>query len=299
MKTLLLAAVTSVIAITTSQAQMPRAYPEAPPVPTRSYPSKQAPEQPAFWQCGLIQVNPRERTDPDPGFKINLTISDRDFYAAHTSISGITRVRGEQYRNIRVWDNGNANWSGVSMENPRLTMIGTFGKDQVTRRLQYVERLYRDGALKTTIVSTCHDVEIAGTANAHGKIHGPQATDAYAMAETSTVTHNGSLMEVSDRGGRMEIRYADPRPGLTNIGVTPGTLLIKGVWVAPEKLEGTAYIFTSRCPALAYRVEGGVDRFGNILLSGPVPVTDYACNIVGYDWKSHNAFLRFDQVTER
>jgi hypothetical protein len=140
---------------------------------------------------------------------------------------------------------------------------------------------------------------IVGTANAQGKIHGPPATTAYAMAPTSTVTHNGSLMEVYDRGGRVESRYADPRPGLANIGVTPGTLLIKGVWVAPEKLEGTAYMFTSGCPALPYRVKGGVDRFGNILLSGPVPVTEDACNIVGYDWKNHNAYLRFDQVTER
>ena len=140
---------------------------------------------------------------------------------------------------------------------------------------------------------------IVGTANAQGKIYGAPATTAYAMAPTSTVTHNGSLMDVYDRGGRMEIRYADPRPGLANIGVTPGTLLIKGVWVAPEKLEGTAYIFTSGCPALPYRVKGSVDRFGNILLSGPVPVTDYACTIVGYNWKSHNAYLRFDQVTER
>jgi len=140
---------------------------------------------------------------------------------------------------------------------------------------------------------------IAGTANAQGKIYGPPATDAYAMAPTSTATHNGSLMNVYElRGGRLEIRYAEPRPGLANIGVTPGTLLIKGVWVA-EKLEGTAYLFTSGCPALPYRVIGSVDRFGNILLSGPVPVTDYACNIVGYNWKNHNAYLRFDQVTER
>jgi hypothetical protein len=92
------------------------------------------------------------------------------------------------------------------MENPRLTMIGTFGKDQVTRRMEYVERLYRDGALKTTIVSICHDVKIVGTANAQGKIYGPPAMAAYAMAPTSTVTHNSSLMEVSDRGGRMENR---------------------------------------------------------------------------------------------
>jgi hypothetical protein len=52
---------------------------------------------------------------------------------------------------------------------------------------------------------------IVGTANAQGKIYG-LPTAAYAMAPTSTVTHNGSLMEVYDRGGRMEIRYADPRP---------------------------------------------------------------------------------------
>jgi hypothetical protein len=141
---------------------------------------------------------------------------------------------------------------------------------------------------------------IVGTANAQGKIYGPPATDAYAMAPTSTAAHNGSLMNVYElRGGRIEIRYAEPRPGLTNIGVTPGTLLIKVVWVAPEKLEGIAYMFTSGCPALPYRVQGSIDRFGNILLSGPVPVTDYACNIVGYNWKSHNAYLRFDQVTER
>jgi hypothetical protein len=140
---------------------------------------------------------------------------------------------------------------------------------------------------------------IAGTANAQGKIYGAPATAAYAMAPTSTATHNGSLMDVYElRGGRLEIRYAEPRSGLADIGVTPGTLLIKGVWVAPQKLEGTAYMFTSGCPALPYRVKGSVDRFGNILLSGPVPVTDYACNIVGYNWNSHNAYLRFDQMTE-
>ena len=151
----------------------------------------------------------------------------------------------------------------------------------------------------TIAMALAISASIAGTANAQGKIYGAPPTDAYAMAPTSTATHNGSLMDVTTRGGRMEIRYADPRPGLANIGVTQGTLLIKGVWVAPEKLEGTAYIFTSGCPALPYRVKGGVDRFGNILLSGPVPVIDYACNIIGYSWNNHNAYLRFDQATER
>jgi hypothetical protein len=152
----------------------------------------------------------------------------------------------------------------------------------------------------TTKIATALAISasIVGTANAQGKIYGAPATAAYAMAPTSTVTHNGSVMDVYDRGGRIEIRYADPRRGLADIGVTTGTLLINGGWVAPEKLEGTAYMFVSGCPALPYRVKGGVDRFGNILLSGPVPVTDYACNIIGYSWNNHNAYLRFDQVTE-
>jgi hypothetical protein len=159
MKTLLLAAVASLLAITAAQAQMPRAYPAAPEASPPAYRGEPTPPRAEFWQCGLIQVSPPERTDPDPGFKIDLTIGDRNFYAAHTSISGVTRVRSEQYRIIRVWDDGNANWSGVSMENPRVTMIGTFGKNQMNRRMQYVERIYRDGVLKATIVSTCHYVE--------------------------------------------------------------------------------------------------------------------------------------------
>jgi hypothetical protein len=130
MKTLLLAAVASVIAIAGAQAQMPRAYPAAPPVSTRVYPTAPDQGQTTLWECGLIQVSPPERIDPDPGFKIELTIGDREFYAAHTSISGVTRVRGEQYRWIRVWDDRNANWLGVPNENPRLTMVGTFGKNQ-------------------------------------------------------------------------------------------------------------------------------------------------------------------------
>ena len=156
MRRLVLAAIASVIAINAALAQIPRAYPAEPP---RTYTGNPPLERADFWQCGLIQVSPPERTDPDPGFKIDLTIGDRNFYAAHTSISGVTRVRSEQYRVIRVWDDGNANWSGVSMENPRVTMIGTFGKNQMSRRMQYVERIYRDGVLKATIVSTCHYVE--------------------------------------------------------------------------------------------------------------------------------------------
>jgi hypothetical protein len=152
MERLVLAAVASVIAINAAQAQLPRAYRAEPP---RAYTGNPPLERADLWQCGLI---------PRPSGLTRSRFQDRpdDWrpeHAVHTSISGVTRVRSEQYHVIRVWDDGNANWSGVSMENLRVTMIGTFGKNQMNRRMQYVERIYRDGLLKATIVSTRHYVE--------------------------------------------------------------------------------------------------------------------------------------------
>ena len=62
--TCLLAAVTSVIAITTSQAQMMRVYPEAPPVPTRSYSAPKHPRRQCIMRitasrCKIIHAGER------------------------------------------------------------------------------------------------------------------------------------------------------------------------------------------------------------------------------------------------
>jgi hypothetical protein len=89
------------------------------------------------------------------------------------------------------------------------------------RQFRHYRGRYEEEGLTGVVDKRAISASIVGTANAQGKIYG-LPTAAYAMAPTSTVTHNGSLMEVYDRGGRMEIRYADPRPGLTNIGVRSG-----------------------------------------------------------------------------
>ena len=80
----------------------------------------------------------------------------------------------------------------------------------------------------------------------------------------------------------MEIRYADPRPGLANIGVTQGTLLVKGVRVGNLLGEG-------QCRSLRQHSVVGAGTGDRLRLQ-------HCWLIPGI---SHNAYLRFDQVTER
>jgi hypothetical protein len=111
------------------------------------------------WECGLIQVSPPDR-DRDPGFKINLVITPDSFSATHTAISGATYVRDEQYKNTRSWNEAGAlHWSGRSARNPQRVMVGTFGQNRATGRMQYVEKIYNAGMLETVITSNCHHLD--------------------------------------------------------------------------------------------------------------------------------------------
>jgi hypothetical protein len=107
------------------------------------------------WECGLIQVSPADR-DRDPGFKINLVITPDSFSATHTTISGAVYMRDDQYLNVRSWNDGAVHWAGRSVRNPQVAMVGTFGRNRATGRMQYVEKVYKAGKLETVITSTCH-----------------------------------------------------------------------------------------------------------------------------------------------
>jgi hypothetical protein len=110
------------------------------------------------------------------------------------------------------------------------------------------------------------------------------------------VTHNGSLMEVIlGPGGRMSIVYVEPRPGLLEIGIVPGTLLIAGRWRGPI-FSADARVFDPQCGAVLYRVEGSADPAGVLILEGPAPVVwAGSCVIAEYIW-THNSRLVFVPV---
>src|SRR5437762_1384336 len=73
----------------------------------------------------------------------------------------------------------------------------------------------------------------------------------------STWNHNGSSMSLVASGRSRTFIYENPRAGMREVGVGPGTVLFKGVRNG-SKYSGTAYVFSKRCGAQPYQVSGDV-----------------------------------------
>jgi len=103
-----------------------------------------------------------------------------------------------------------------------------------------------------------------------------------AQSAGSFVWHNGSLMQVNRFPGQLiEIRYIRPRPGLWDVGVRPGTLLLRGQWNGPV-LTADAFVFSWQCGPTPYSVSGGVDASNTLVLQGLAPILDpYSCGVLG------------------
>ena len=126
---------------------------------------------------------------------------------------------------------------------------------------------------------------------------GPPPLEALPPAQGAI--HNGSLVSVlSLPNGGMQIQYIQPRVGLLEVGVRPGTILLQGRWSGPPPglLTGTAFVFTGVCPPTPYRVEGSTTPDGSLVLTGLAPVVDpYSCAVVGLV-PSANSVLVFQQL---
>lgn len=106
--------------------------------------------------------------------------------------------------------------------------------------------------------------------------------------------HNGSLMIMFTNAatGDLVINYALPRPDLIGL-VGPGTTLVRGRW-SGDVFVGEARVFSRYCGAVPYPVRGSVDQTNALMLFGPAPQFDTACNIIGFDINSRHAVLRFE-----
>ena len=122
------------------------------------------------YECGAPKSSPPDN-DRDPIYKTKLeTIGMGNnplvgFSIEHHAVSGKVYSRDDQYRDRRYWSTSiSDNWSGISIKNPSLTMVGSLMEDNRNRltRLTYVEKIFRSGRLETTIVSVCHPVENEG-----------------------------------------------------------------------------------------------------------------------------------------
>ena len=108
--------------------------------------------------------------------------------------------------------------------------------------------------------------------------------------EARTVIHDGTVMMLSRVGDGLEIAYgADVPPELRELGVTAGTLLVRGKW-NEDVLVGEAYAFSPECKSIAYPIRGIIDRGGALIVVGPVPSS---CKAESYSWDK--AVIKFTQ----
>ena len=102
-------------------------------------------------------------------------------------------------------------------------------------------------------------------------------------AAQSTWEHNGSTFEIISNGTNVVIRYLDPRAGMRDEGVVPGTVLMYGT-VADGHFSGVGRVFSGRCGrAYEYEFTGIFSNDGRrIEVTGTVPSKiDRNCNVTG------------------
>jgi hypothetical protein len=111
--------------------------------------------------CAGFKTIPAEVTDRDPVVSAEIDTAKEGHQlhnVRHTTLTNELYSRGEQYRDIRFWSDRRGDyWSGVSVKNPRRTMVGQLGYDDIrgaaTRR--YIEKLFVGRRLERTTTSTC------------------------------------------------------------------------------------------------------------------------------------------------
>ena len=106
-----------------------------------------------------------------------------------------------------------------------------------------------------------------------------RSTSAYAA---NLWDHNNSVMRLEASGATRRFYYQQPREGMLQAGVQPGSLLFDGRQVG-NQIAGTAYVFARRCGQQPYQVEGGVSADGTIMMHGNAPRVNWStCQVVGY-----------------
>ena len=83
-----------------------------------------------------------------------------EIYIRHFVASGENYTRNKQYRDLRFWSEGKADyWSGTSVKFPDRTMVGRIGIHSGRKWIEYVEKHYRGGKLESTTAFACRPIK--------------------------------------------------------------------------------------------------------------------------------------------
>jgi hypothetical protein len=122
-------------------------------------------------------------------------------------------------------------------------------------------------------------------------------TSAQAQTQTappkSTIwDHNASVMYLVANGSTRELYYQKPRPGMSEAGARPGSLLFRGQ-INDGQYSGTAYIFNRRCGPIPFQVKGPIlDNDERIVLRGEAPRVGRNCRT----YESYTSTLEFRRL---
>jgi hypothetical protein len=101
------------------------------------------------------------------------------------------------------------------------------------------------------------------------------------------------VLTKATNGQGIEIAFgADVPPALRELGVTTGTMLVRGQW-EDDVLIGEAYAFSKDCKPISYAIRGVVAYGGTLIVFGPVPTTCTVDDYGTYSW-GKEAVMRFD-----
>jgi hypothetical protein len=91
------------------------------------------------------------------------------------------------------------------------------------------------------------------------------------VSADSLWNHNGSIMHLVENGTKREIYYAEPRQGMMEAGVKPGTLFFDGERIGDDYF-GTARVFSSKCQApMTFSISGRMIDEQTLVLEGNRP----------------------------
>ena len=139
--------------------------------------------------------------------------------------------------------------------------------------------------MKKTLLALLASAMLCGQSLAQGYYAPPPAATLPAF-----MAHNGSLMRVNWVGTMYEFSYDDARPSLWGVGVRPGSVLMRGYFDGQQFL-GTAVVFTHHCGSVPYNVTGALQTNGWLVLSGPEPVIDRWCRLVGGKFETNSTLV--------
>ena len=107
--------------------------------------------------------------------------------------------------------------------------------------------------------------------------------------------HNGSNVELEERGEFVHITYVKPRLPLAKAGIKSGTLLFSGKRQG-DFVYGVAYAFKANCSPAGYLVQGQFDQQQNLVLVGDAPKRSSGCDVIEYSRSGENSHLVFSEA---